>query len=140
MTMTMTDVHVLDKWTAAWSSHDVDQVLALFTDDCVYEDVPFGIVTRGKDELRAFAAGAFAAVPDLAFQLTTRFAAGTFGIIEWTMSGTHQGDFPGLPATGKQFASIRGATIVELRDTRIRRNSDYWDSAAFMRQVGLMSI
>jgi steroid delta-isomerase-like uncharacterized protein len=129
---------VLENWAAAWSSHDAEKVLALFTDDCVYEDVTFGVVTRGKEELRAFATGAFAAVPDFKFQLTTRFAVGHLAGMEWLMSGTHAGDFPGLPATGRRFSSIRGATIVELHGSKIRRNSDYWDAATFMKQVGLL--
>jgi steroid delta-isomerase-like uncharacterized protein len=53
------------------------------------------------------------------------------------MSGTHKGDFPGMPATGKRF-SIRGVTILELEAGRIRRNADYWDAASVMRQVGLL--
>jgi steroid delta-isomerase-like uncharacterized protein len=129
---------VLDDWATAWSSHDSAKVLALFTDDCVFEDVTFGVVTRGKEELRAFAEGAFAAVPDFKFVLTSRFVAGNRAGMEWVMSGTHKGDFPGLPATGKGFSSVRGATIIELQGGKIRRNSDYWDSATFMRQVGLL--
>jgi len=58
---------------------------------------------------------------------------------EWVMSGTHKGDFPGMPATGKRFSSVRGAMIVELQDGRIRRCSDYWDAVTFMRQVGLLA-
>ena len=54
------------------------------------------------------------------------------------MSGTHNGDLPGLPATGNRFSSIRGATIVELAGGKIRRNSDYWDAASLMKQVGLL--
>jgi steroid delta-isomerase-like uncharacterized protein len=130
---------LLESWTAAWSSHDVERVLALFIDDCVYEDVPFGVVARGKEELRAFAIGAFAAVPDLTFELTWQFVAEPFAALEWVMSGTHTGDFPGLPATGKRFSAIRGATIVELAGDKFRRNSDYWDTATFMKQVGLLA-
>ena len=136
--MIATDLNVLDSWAAAWSSHDVEQVLILFTDDCVYEEVTFGVVVRGKEELRAFANGAFAAVPDFKFELTSQFIAGPFGAIEWVMSGTHNGDLPGLPATGNRFSSIRGATIVELAGGKIRRNSDYWDAASLMKQVGLL--
>jgi ketosteroid isomerase-like protein len=36
-----------------WSSHDIDHLLSLFTDDCIYEDVTFGVVNRGKAELSA---------------------------------------------------------------------------------------
>jgi steroid delta-isomerase-like uncharacterized protein len=129
---------MLDDWAAAWSSHDPERVLALFTNDCVFEDVPFGVVTRGKEELRSFANGAFAAVPDFKFELTSRFAADQRAAIEWVMSGTHKGDFPGMPATGKRFSSVRGSTIFEVEGGKIRHESDYWDAATFMKQVGLL--
>jgi steroid delta-isomerase-like uncharacterized protein len=130
---------VLEEWAAAWSSHDTEGLLALFTDDCVYEDVTFGVVTHGKQELRVFADGAFAAAPDTRFELTCRFVEASRGAMEWVMSGTHRGAFPGLPGTGMRF-SVRGATLLELRSGRIRRNSDYWDAATFMRQVGLLPL
>jgi uncharacterized protein (TIGR02246 family) len=48
---------MLEAWATAWSSHDTEKVLSLFADDCVYEDVTFGAINRGKEELRAFADG-----------------------------------------------------------------------------------
>ena len=127
------------EWARAWSfSNDSERLLALFTDDCIFEDVTFGVVTRGKEELRGFVNRAFAAVPDFNYELRSWFAAGQWAVIEWVMSGTHKGDFPGMPATGKRFSSIRGSTILELKAGKISRESDYWDAATFMRQVGLL--
>ena len=128
---------IADYWATAWSSHEPDKLLSLFTDDCVYEDVTFGAINRGKKELRAFAEAVFAGVPDFKIELTALFVAGTWGGMEWVMSGTHKGDFPGMPATGKPF-STRGVTMLELQAGKIRRNSDYWDAAGVMRQVGLL--
>jgi predicted ester cyclase len=54
------------------------------------------------------------------------------------MSGTHNGDFPGIPATGKHFSSARGTSILELEAGKIHREADYWDAATLMRQVGLL--
>src|SRR5215471_10858060 len=54
------------------------------------------------------------------------------------MSGTHSGDYPGIPATGKRYAAIRGATVVELQGGKIHRSSHYWDAATLMKQVGLL--
>jgi steroid delta-isomerase-like uncharacterized protein len=54
------------------------------------------------------------------------------------MSGTHKGDLPGIPATGKRFSSVRGSTILELDGGKIRREADYWDAATFMKQIGLL--
>jgi ketosteroid isomerase-like protein len=37
---------MLDDWAMAWSSaenNDPERVLALFADDCVFEDVTFGV-------------------------------------------------------------------------------------------------
>jgi steroid delta-isomerase-like uncharacterized protein len=53
------------------------------------------------------------------------------------MSGTHKGDLPKIPATGKPF-SVRGSTIYELREGKIKRNSDYWDMVTFLKQIGIM--
>jgi steroid delta-isomerase-like uncharacterized protein len=130
---------VFNAWAAAWSSHDPEKLLALFTDDCLFEDVTFNVVTRGKEELRGFANGAFAAVPDFKLELTRQFATGQWAAVEWIMSGTHKGDFPGMPGTGKRFSAVRGSSIFELEAGKIRRESDYWDAATFMKQVGLLS-
>jgi len=89
------DVMVTDHWAAAWSSHNTEKLLTLFTDDCVYEDVTFGVVNRGKKEFRWFADGVFAGVPDFKIEVTAQFASGRWASMEWVMSGTHKGTSPG---------------------------------------------
>ena len=128
---------ILDDWEAAWSVHDIDKLLSLFTDDCVYEDVTLGAVHHGKAELKGFADLLFAAFPDFKVELASGFIAGNWAGAEWTMSGTHKGDLPELPATGKHF-SVRGSTIRELRKGKIKRNSDYFDRVTFLKQLGIM--
>jgi steroid delta-isomerase-like uncharacterized protein len=128
---------VLEDWGQFWSSHDMDRLLALFTADVVYEDVTMGAVNHGKAELRAFGEGFFVGFPDVAFEVTSRFAGRTSGALEWVMRGTHRGDLPGMPATGRQV-DVRGASIIEFAGDKIRRCSDYWDMATFLKQLGLM--
>src|SRR6267142_6114265 len=43
----------------------------------VFSDVTFGVVTRGKQELRGFVKRAFAAVPDFKYELRSWFARGS---------------------------------------------------------------
>ena len=131
--MTVTDAEAtLEEWAAAWSAGDVDRLAPIFTDDCVYEDVTMGVLTHGKAELKAFAGGIFAAIPDFAIELSSRFTAGPWAGLEWAMSGTHRGDLPGLPATGKPF-TLRGASILELSSGRLARCTDYWDMVSFLK-------
>jgi len=129
---------VLDQWATAWSSGDPDRLLPLFADDVQYEDVTFGAVNKGKSALRDFAAAVFESFADLRFESRSRFVAadGRSGSIEWVWRGRQIRDFPGLPATNKPF-EVRGAAVVEFRDGKIARNSDYWDLATYLKQVGL---
>jgi steroid delta-isomerase-like uncharacterized protein len=132
---------MLDEWAIAWSSSantDPERVLALFADDGMYEDVTSGVVVRGKEDLRRYLIGAFAPIPDFTFGVLRQFAAGLWAVIEWTMSGTNRVDWAGMPATGRRFASVRGTSILELEAGKIRRQSDYWDAATVMKQVGLL--
>jgi steroid delta-isomerase-like uncharacterized protein len=135
---TKTDLEriIVEHWEA-WSAHDLDRLLALFAEDLVYEDVTMGVVNRSAADLRAFGEGFFAAFPDVTFEPSSVFAAGAAGGCEWVMRGTHQGDMPGMPRTGRSI-EVRGASVFEFDGGRIRRCSDYWDMATFLRQLGLM--
>jgi steroid delta-isomerase-like uncharacterized protein len=127
----------IDEWMQSWSAHDLDGVLRLLTPDAVFEDVTMGAVNRSAAEVRAFGEGFLSGFPDVTFTATSRFANGTRGGSEWVMRGTHRGDLPEMPATGKQI-EIRGVSMFEFAGDRIRRCSDYWDMATFLRQLGMM--
>ena len=130
--------HMLDEWAVAWSSGNADNLMSLFTTDADYEDVTLSAVNHGPDALRKFATDAFEAFPGSTFELKSRFvgATGKWGAMEWVWRGRQTRDLPGLPATNAPF-ELRGSTVVEFRDGKISRNSDYWDLATFMKQVGL---
>jgi steroid delta-isomerase-like uncharacterized protein len=129
---------VLDQWPIAWSSGDPERLLLLFTNDVHYEDVTFGAVNKGRGALRDFATAVFGSFAELRFESRSRFvtANGKWGSIEWVWRGRQIKDFPGLPATNKPF-EVRGAAVVEFRDGKIARNSDYWDLATYLKQVGI---
>jgi steroid delta-isomerase-like uncharacterized protein len=127
----------IEAWAQHWTAHDMQRLLQLFTDDLVYEDVTMGVVNRSAAELRQFGEGFFSAFPDVTFELTSSCADGERGGAEWIMRGTHKGDMPGLPVTGKRI-EVRGASAFEFRGGKMSRCSDYWDMATFLKQLGFM--
>jgi steroid delta-isomerase-like uncharacterized protein len=127
------DAAVAEKWIAAWNSHNPDKMLPLFTDDILYEDVAFGELSHGKAEVRKFFVSEFEGVADLELKLLRADIHGGHGTIEWTFSGTDKGVFN----TGKKF-SVRGVSVIDVRDGKIFRNLDFYDSATIMRQVGVL--
>jgi steroid delta-isomerase-like uncharacterized protein len=122
-----------EKWIAAWNSHSPDKMLPLFTEDVVYEDVAFGEVSHGSAELRKFAAAEFEGVPDLELKLLRSSIHNSHGTIEWTFTGTDKGVFK----TGKKF-SVRGVSVIDVRDGKISRSLDFYDVSTIMRQVGVL--
>lgn len=123
------------RYVATWSSHDVEKMTSYFTDDCLYENLATGNVYRGKDELKAWALMTFEQFPGFKLEMTTVFVSGNWIGGEWVFTGTHMGDAPSLPATGKTV-SIRGSAIAGLVDGKIRREAIYWNSMTFLRQLG----
>ena len=75
--MTSPDMTALGhEWIAAWNAHDLDRVLALYTEDFEMTSkhiTGFGFdasgTLRGKAKVRKYWAFALASVPDLHFEL-----------------------------------------------------------------------
>jgi steroid delta-isomerase-like uncharacterized protein len=129
---------LLGEWEAAMATHDPDQILTLFTDDALWEEVALNVAASGPEAIRAHLEGVFAATPDISYDVTGGFAAGDRMAAEWIISGTLTGDFPGLPpGTGQPF-TVRGVSIFDLRDGRIARYTEYWDAFTFLVQLGAL--
>jgi steroid delta-isomerase-like uncharacterized protein len=124
---------IAEQWIAAWNSHNPDKMLPLFSDDIFYEDVAFGEVSHGKAEVSKFAASEFEAVPDLELKLLRADIHSGHGTIEWSFSGTDKDIYKTL----KKFA-VRGVSVIDIRDGKIVRNLDFYDSGTIMRQVGVL--
>ncbi|HJP35782.1 MAG TPA: nuclear transport factor 2 family protein [Gammaproteobacteria bacterium] len=107
----------IETYYAAWSNHDVDAVMAYFTDDCVYEDVATGDLATGEKEIRAFAKKFLDGTPDVKVTPASITIGGARAAVEWIMSA----------GSGDEAWSVRGVAILVLRDGRISRATDYWD-------------
>jgi len=116
------NLHLIEQHLKAWSSGDIDGILACFTEDCVFEDLALQSAFEGHDALREFAVAVFAAVPDFQWNATTVFGDGGRFCTESHFTGTQTGDFPGIPATGKAV-DIPCLSVDEIRDGRIRRHA-----------------
>lgn len=133
-----TDVAKLSRdYYAAWNSHDWSKVSPFLTDDCFFEDTGEGRVCHGKQEIKAYYEQTVTWSADFKLESKSLFTTGSWVVAEWVMTGTHTGDVPGLKATGKPY-SVRGATVIELREGKICRDTEYWNMASFLQQVGLL--
>lgn len=130
----------LTDWSAAWSARDAAKVASFFTADTVFEDLAFELVVHGQPAMQAAAADYMRAVPDLRLPLVGGFAAGDWVAAEWGFSGTDEGGIiAGVPPTGKRF-DVRGASLFLLRDGKIAHETDFYNLATILRQLGLLTL
>ena len=118
---------------AAWNSRDAEKVVAAFGNAAVYEDVAAGEMHRGKDQIGKWVAGAFRDIENFKLEVVRSSFYKGGGVVEWVWSGTDKGLFK----TGKSF-SVRGASVIEVREGKVSNYKEYYDFSTVMRQLGLL--
>ena len=75
------------------------------------------------------------AYPDLHWTIDDTIADKDKVVACWTISGTHGGDYMGIPATNKKV-SVEGITIHHITDGKIMDSYSNWDVQSMMKQLG----
>lgn len=57
--------------------------------------------------------------------------------IHWRTTGTHKGEFLGMPPTGKTF-TIHGVSLIRVREGKVVENRTIADQFSMMQQLGAM--
>jgi steroid delta-isomerase-like uncharacterized protein len=111
---------LLDRFAEAWNRHDLEALMSMMTDDCVFEASAGphvnGQRSEGRDAVRAAYAGVFAAFPDAHWANARHFIAGSRGVSEWTFSGTQP--------DGTRV-EVNGCDLLTFRDGRIAIKNSY---------------
>ena len=74
---------------------------------------------------------------DAEFTILDVFGQGNKIVKHWNFKGTHDGEFFGVPATGKKI-DISGVTLVMMKNGKIAAEQDFMDLLDFYTQLGLM--
>jgi steroid delta-isomerase-like uncharacterized protein len=132
--MTSNNDSILKQLIEAENSHDIERMLAFMGDQVVVEDVPFGMVRKGKDGVKEGFAALYNAIPDFKVEPKSWISNDKWFAVEAIFTGTQTGDLHGLPATGKGF-SLRVCSFGEFENGKIKGRRDYWDSASVTKQL-----
>ena len=117
------------------NTRDFDKMRALLDADYSYTG-PDGVEAKGPDAGIGVAQMYTAAFPDLKLEILHQHAAnGEVSVIEMRATGTHKGDLPDLPATGKR-AVVSICDVIEVRDGKVYREREYYDALSMMQQLG----
>jgi steroid delta-isomerase-like uncharacterized protein len=129
-------------WAAAWNSHDIDTVLALFAKD-VQIDQPENAKPLDYAGARKFFSMIFKAYPDFHVQVRRAIVDGRWAVSVEQVTGTWSGPFVDpqtgaiTPGNGRHF-DHPGAMVIQYDDNhKISHVSIYWDTLTVDRQLGI---
>lgn len=133
----------IDRYNDAWNAHDVDAIVAMHTDDSVFENHVTGDVNVGRERIGTAIRGIFAVFPDLSFEGRRQYIRDDLVVQEWTARGTHEGTMTRggvqVEPTGKQV-EYKGMDVIPIENGLVARKDVYSDSVTLLRQLGLTSI
>jgi steroid delta-isomerase-like uncharacterized protein len=130
-------VAIRDDVIAAWNRRDADAILAPVADDVIVRDIALDMPLIGRPAVREAVVQYMAAFPDLRIEVTSTTADGLRIAQEWTVTGTHLGEFMGVAATGR-WTQTYGATVTTFdEDDVVIEAWMYWNPLAMLRQLGV---
>jgi predicted ester cyclase len=77
-----------------------------------------------------------ASFPDIHFTIEDQIAEGDKVVTRWTLRCTHQGEYMGIPATGKQV-TYTGINISRHINGKYVEDWGNWDELGLMQQLGM---
>lgn len=104
---------------------------------------------RNLDDLEQVAAGPFAEVakrwvepfrgafPDFTMEIVELIAEGEKVVAHFRCSGTHLGEWLGVPPTGRRFEKVTEVYIFEIRDGRLVSALGVEDNLSRLSQLGI---
>jgi ketosteroid isomerase-like protein len=109
----------------AFNRHDVDGIMAFFTEDAVFESPkgpdPWGRRFVGTQQVREGFVARFAGIPDVHYGDGVHWVSGERGVSEWTLTGT---------TTDGEHLEVRGCDLWTFRDGKVARKDSYWKIVA----------
>jgi steroid delta-isomerase-like uncharacterized protein len=103
------------------------------------EHIPFPGQGPGREGLRQVLSAFISAFPDIWWTLEEQIAEGEKVVSRFTMTGTHRGEFLGIPPTGKSV-NIWGVVVDVVRNGKFSESRIIMDTLGLMQQLGTIPI
>jgi steroid delta-isomerase-like uncharacterized protein len=117
--------------------HDLNGIMETFGAEAFYNDEPWNDHRVGRDAVRTYYEQLMKAVPDLVIEVRQQFASSEAVTLLGVVSGTHEGNWRGLPGTGRRLKFPLCAVYTFNEAHKIVAETIYYDRATVLAQVGL---
>ncbi len=123
------------RWYEDFNQRNLARVDELFTPDYVYHNPPTTL--HGPEEFKQFLSLYLTAFPDARFTVEDELAEGDRVASRSTFHGTHQGEFMGIPPTGKPV-TVTGIGIDRIVGGKFVEGWLNFDALGMLQQLGVI--
>ena len=132
---------IVRKWHESWDMRDPDRGTTVIADDCQFEDVARNEAQVGPQAYKDDYYRWREAFPDGEGKVVNVITEGDWAVVEFVNRGTHTGPLRSslgtFEPTGRKV-EVRYCSVMRVKDGKVVEGRDYYDSATFLRQLGLM--
>ena len=121
----------------AWNTGALDGIDELYAEDYVADYRPHAPLRRGREGIRDMIRRAHATFPDYHEELQELIAEGDKVVVRLVITGTQQGSWGPLPATGKKVR-FEEILILRIRDGQVVSQRGIADNLTALRQLGVI--
>ncbi|MBK8026163.1 MAG: ester cyclase [Chloroflexi bacterium] len=93
----------------------------------------------GQDSVKRWLETLHTAFPDIRYQIDAVYCEADRAAMRYHVTGTHTGDFRGLPPTNKAI-NLTGHMVFRLYDNKISVAHGYWDMLGLLQQLGILPV
>jgi steroid delta-isomerase-like uncharacterized protein len=134
------NIETIKKAIKALNERDMSAVKDLMKKDYLRHDLTssFG-ERRGQSETVDFFQSVISGIPDMKMNIQDIFATENRVALHYTLTGTHQGEYKGIPATGKKL-EIHAIHLYRFEGDKAAEQWALPDMAGMYRQMGILNI
>ena len=119
------------------NNKNLDAANEIVSEDFI-EHIPFPRQEQGREGLKFVLASMFTGFPDMHWTVDEQVSEGEKVVTRFTWTGTHQGDFMGIPATNKSV-EVWGVVIDVVKNGWFSESRIIMDTVGLLTQLGVMS-
>ena len=120
-----------------WNKQRLETADELLDPGFLFHDPQSPFPIKGPEAYKRFVRYYLDAFPDLHFTINHQLSDSQTVMTRWSCTGTHKGDLPGIPATGRPI-SLTGITCGRIDNGRFVEAWSNWDALGLLQQLGVI--
>ncbi len=120
-----------------WNTGNPETARQLYAENAERYDPNQSKPAQGPQQIASYVAEVRTGFPDFKLEIKQRISEGNRMVTQWTCTGTHNGEFQGIPPTGKRI-NITGLGLARIEGGKVVEERVYFDRVSMLEQLGVL--